>query len=147
MSEEAISKTFTSLVLKGKIRTAVRFMTLRGAEGVLLPDNIDAKSGRPVVNVLQEKHLAPIASDVGVLEEYDVVLEFVPIDITENAFKQVSGRLTGAADPGGIDAAGLQQWLLRFGVASQRLRRAVASRRLPAGWRTTSHPGRRPAPS
>ena len=28
MSEEAISKTFTSLFLKGKIRTAVRFVTL-----------------------------------------------------------------------------------------------------------------------
>ena len=45
MSEEAISKTFTSLVLKGKIRTAVRIVTLRGVGGVLLPDNINAKSG------------------------------------------------------------------------------------------------------
>ena len=53
MSEEAISKTFTSLVLKGNIRTAVRFLTLRGAGGFLLPDNTNLKSGLPVINVLR----------------------------------------------------------------------------------------------
>ena len=45
ISEEVISKIFTSLVLQGKIQMAVRFLTLRGAGGVLLPDNTDAKSG------------------------------------------------------------------------------------------------------
>ena len=125
MSEEAISKTFTSLVLKGKIRTAVRFVTLRGAGGVLSPDNIDAKSGQPVVDVLLEKHPVPIIPAVEVLKHYNVVPEFVPINITEDTVEQVSGQLTGAAGPGGIDVASLQQWLLRFGVVSQRLHRAV----------------------
>ena len=91
MSEEAISKTFNSLVLKGKTQTAVRFMTLRGAGGVLLPDNINAKSGQPVVDVLWDKHLAPIISDVEVLNHYGVVPEFVTINITEDMFEQVSG--------------------------------------------------------
>ena len=86
MSEEAISKTFTSLVLKGKIRTVIRFMTLQRAGGVLSPDDIDAKLGRPVVDVLWEKHPALIAPvpNVEVLEHYDVVSEFVPINITED---------------------------------------------------------------
>ena len=84
MLEEAISKTFTSLVLKGEIRTAVRLVTLRGAGVVLSPDDIDAKSGRPVVDVLQENHLSPIVPNIGVLKHYNVVPEFVPIDITED---------------------------------------------------------------
>ena len=84
MSEEAISKTFTSLVLKGKIRTAVRLVTFRGAGSVLSPENMDAKSGQPVVDVLRVKHPAPIVPNVRVLEHYDVVPEFVPIDITED---------------------------------------------------------------
>ena len=43
VSEEAIAKTFTSLVLKDKIHTAVRFAILRGAGGVFSPDEIDLK--------------------------------------------------------------------------------------------------------
>ena len=121
MSEEAISKTSTSLVFKEKIRTTVRFVTLRGAGEVLSPDNINTKSGRTVVNVLRDKHPALIVPNVEVLKHYDVVPEFVPIDITEDTVEQISGRLTGATGPGGIDAASLQQWLLRFGVVSQRL--------------------------
>ena len=109
MLEETISKTFTSLVLKGNIRAAVRFVTLQGAGGVLLPNDIDANLGQPVINVLREKHLAPIVLEVEALEYYDVVPEFVPLDITEDTVEQISGQLTGAADPGRIDVAGLQQ--------------------------------------
>ena len=53
--------------------------------------------------------------NVEVLEHYNVVPEFVPINITEDTVKQISGRLTSAAGTGGIHAANLQQWLLRFG--------------------------------
>ena len=91
-----------------------------------MPDDIDAKSGQPVSDMLQDKHLAPIFRDVEVLEHHDVVPEFVLIDIAKDTVKQVSRRLTGAAGPGGIDAAGLQLWLLRFVVTSQRLRCAAA---------------------
>ena len=105
--EEAISKTFTSLFLKGKIRAVVRFVTLRGVGGVLLPNDIDAKSGRPVVDVLRGNHLAPIVPDIEVLEYYDVVSEFVMLDIMEDTVEKISGRLTVTASPGGIDAAGL----------------------------------------
>ena len=92
-----------------------------------MTDDVNAKSGQPVVDVLPEKHLAPIVPDIEVLEHYGVVLEFVPINITEDTVEQISGQLTGVAGQGGTDVAGLQQWLLHFGVASQRLRLAVAS--------------------
>ena len=52
------------------------------------------------------------------LKHYDVVSEFVPLDITEDTVKSIFGKLTGAAGPGGINAVGLQKWLLRFGIAS-----------------------------
>ena len=58
---------------------------------VLSPDDIDAKLGQPVVDVLWEKHPAPIIPDVKVLEHYGVVMEFVPINITEDTVKQISG--------------------------------------------------------
>ena len=105
--------------------------------GVLSPDNINAKSGRPVIDVLWQKHLAPIIPDVEVLEYSDIVPELVPLDITEDRVKQISRQLTGAAGPGGIDATGLQQWLLRFDVSSQRLRHEVA---LLACWMANNIP-------
>ena len=52
-----------------------------------MPDNIDAKSGRLVVDVLREKHPALIVPNVKVLEYYGVVPGFVPIDITEDMIK------------------------------------------------------------
>ena len=48
------------------------------------------------------------------------------MDITEDIVEQVARRLSGSAGPGGSDAQAIQQWLLRFGGASQELRRAVA---------------------
>ena len=126
ISEEMISKTFISLVLKGKIQMAVRFVTLQGAGGVLSPNVTDTKSGRPVIDVLWQKYLVPIVPAVEVLDHYNAIPEFVPLKVTENTVETISGRLTGAAGPGSINAAGLQQWLLRFGIVSQRLRCAVA---------------------
>ena len=52
VSEETIDNTLTSIVLKGKICIAVCFVTLRGAGTVLLPDEINLKSRRPVISVL-----------------------------------------------------------------------------------------------
>ena len=64
------------------------------------------------------KSIRPQLSLTSVINHYNVVPEFVPSVITEDAVQQVSGRMTGAAGTGGINAAGLQQWLLRFGVTS-----------------------------
>ena len=109
MSEETISKTFSSLVLKGKIRTAARFVTLQGAGDVLSSDDTNPKSERLVTNVFWQKHPAPIVPTVQVLEHYKFVPELVPLDVTKDTIEKISGRLTGADSPGEIDAAGLQQ--------------------------------------
>ena len=52
VSDEAIAKMFTSIVLKDKIRMAVRFVTLRGLGGVLLSNEIYLKSRQPFIDML-----------------------------------------------------------------------------------------------
>ena len=116
--EEMIFKTFTFLVLKGKTQTAVRFVTLRGAGDLLTPIDTNSKSGRPVIDMLLKKLPLPIVPDIKVLEHYDVVPEFIPLDVSEDNVEIIYGQLIGAAGPGGINTAGLQQWLLRLSVAS-----------------------------
>ena len=106
---------------------AVRFVTLQGTGGVLLLDNTELKSGRPGIDVLRQKHPAPIVPAVEVLEHYGVVPEFILLDITEDTVESISGKLTGTAGIGEINATGLQQWMLRFYISIQRLRCAVAS--------------------
>ena len=109
MSEEAIAKTFTSLVLKGKIHTTVGLVILRGAGGVLSPDEIDLEPGQLFIGLLHQKHPSPIIPVVEVHEYYAVIPEFVLLDITEDTIELISEKLTGAASPVGIDAISLQQ--------------------------------------
>ena len=47
------------------------------------------------------------------------------LDITNITIELISGKLTCTAGLGRIDLAGLQQWLLHFGIDSQQLRCAV----------------------
>jgi hypothetical protein len=55
-TQEQRSKKFAKLVLQGKPRSTVRWITEREKGGVLLPDDMDAKSGELVIDVLKEKH-------------------------------------------------------------------------------------------
>ena len=56
-----------------------------------MPDNINAKSGQPVIDVLRQKHPAPIVPDIKVLEHYDIVPEFILLNITEDTVKHIYG--------------------------------------------------------
>ena len=126
MSDEKVAKTFESLVLKGKIRLAVRFATMRDKGGVLAPDATDEKTGLTVLEVLKGKHPEAIIPDAEVLEEYPEVPDMVPLDTTSDTVVEVAAKLSGAGGPGWVDAVWLQQWLLRFGTESHALREAVA---------------------
>ena len=122
-------KTFTRMVLQGKIRQAVRFVTERGLGGALKAEDVVAnKDGTEttVEEVLKSKHPEAVEPGVGVLEEYPEVPELVTLDVTADTVAKVAAKLSGAAGPGGVDAMGLQQWLLKYGVSSTLLREAVA---------------------
>ena len=126
MSDEKVAKTFESLVLKGKIRSAVRFATMRDKGGFLAPDATDEKTGLTVLEVLKGKHPEAIIPDAEVLEEYSEVPDMVPLDTTSDTVTEVAAKLSGVGGPGGVDAVRLQQWLLRFGTGSHMFRGAVA---------------------
>jgi hypothetical protein len=54
--EDIIARKYNSMVLDGKLRTAVRFATDHGGGGVLLPQDLCTKTGRPVMEVLHSQH-------------------------------------------------------------------------------------------
>ena len=99
MSDEKVAKTFESLVLKGKIRSAVRFATMRDKGGVLAPDATDEKTGLTVLEVLKGKHPEAIIPDAEVLEEYPEVPDMVPLDTTSDTVVELAAKLSGAGGP------------------------------------------------
>lgn len=53
---EQRAKTYHRLVLQGKLRLAVRYLTDQESSGVLMLSNQDAKTRVLVIDVLQSKH-------------------------------------------------------------------------------------------
>ena len=120
------AKTFHGLVLRGKLRTAVRWMTEREKGGVLQPEGHCTKTGDRLLEVLHAKHPDARPPLAACLDAYPgKPPEMVPVDITDDVALAVAGRLTGGVGPGGTYSMSLQHWLLQFGTASRALRLIV----------------------
>ena len=142
LDDETLARAFNAKVLSGRLRVAVRFATNRDGGGVLQPDDPCTKTGRPVLEVLRDKHPAMRVPDATSLqreafESYDSTPEPVPLNITPEIVEKVACRLSGGAGPSGTDSVDLRNWLLRFGAESAGLRRELA---LHAEWLANTHP-------
>ena len=90
------------------------------------------KNGRPVAEVLREKHpdmrFPPVENPTcAAFEEYEDVTEMVPLDFMEDDVTWVASKLSGAAGALVAEAMELHNWLLHFGCASEEFRVVVAS--------------------
>jgi uncharacterized protein YbbC (DUF1343 family) len=57
MDDQEIARTYNHMVLQGKLWQAVRWITQRHKGGILYYlDDIDIKTGKPVIDVLQSKY-------------------------------------------------------------------------------------------
>ncbi len=137
---ESAGRRYESMVLSGKIRAAVRMVTDRDPGGLLAPDDQCTKSGRPVIDVLREKHPeARIPSD----EDFDThpggsdALESPPVYCYEENVAKAAAKLSGGAGPCGVEGIMLRNWLLRHGNCSQMLRKELA---LWVCWLSNSSP-------
>ena len=121
------AKTFHGLVLRRKLRTAMRWITERKKGGVLLQEEHCTNTGEHMIEVLRTKHPDAHPPSAASLNTYtDKLTEMVHVDITDDVVLAVAGRLLGRAGPGGTDLVSLQHWLLRFGAASGEMRQIVA---------------------
>ena len=140
--DETRARSFNARVLSGRLNSAVRTLTNRSGGGVLQPDDLCSKAGRPVLDVLQEKHPElreppSVGTIDGAFEPYPDRPTPIPVDVTAEDVESVSSRLSGAAGPGGTDAVDLRNWLLRFGKESEALRLEMAAW---TNWLANTHP-------
>ena len=104
---DARDRRYNATVLAGKLRTAVRSITDRGGGGVLGPDDACTKEGRPVLDILQEKHPDARTPDLNepentVFEGYDRTPEVIPLVVTEDDARHLAARMHGSAGAGGL---------------------------------------------
>jgi hypothetical protein len=130
--DAGIARKYHSMVVAGKLRSAVRQLTNRDGGGVLQFDGADTKSGRRVIDVLRDKHPDLKIPDLEMeewasFEEYEECRTSTPVDCTAEIVEEVAGKLNGGAGPGSVDAVMMKKWLLRYGRASQELREELAA--------------------
>ena len=131
---EHIVKVFTRLMLRGKVRAAVRWLSEKSRGGVLSPkcmvevkDKDGAVSESSVWDVLSSKHPDPQVPCKSSLVDCSVLPGFEDVEINGGHVLRVARMIQGGAGPGGCDSCHWQDCLLRFGAHSERLRDSVAS--------------------
>ena len=94
---EQRAKVYARLVLQGKLRAAVCWITEREKGGILLPDEKDEKTGDTVLEVLQSKHPDARPPDAENFKAYETCPDLLDLDITEEVCCKVARRLRGSA--------------------------------------------------
>ncbi len=121
---------YDATVLGGKVRAAFRMVTNRGGGGPYHPHDLDSKSGRPVINVLREKHpdcRVPSEEDFDAYPDATNLLDTMPVYCYEECIAKAAARLSGSTGPCGVEAKMLKHWLLQHGAHSEKLRKAMAN--------------------
>ena len=89
------AKTFHGLVLRGKIRTSVRWITESEKGGVLLPEDQCTKTGEHVLEVLRKKHTDARPLSAACLDAYPAPPERCPATADTTSSVMSTGTISG----------------------------------------------------
>jgi hypothetical protein len=90
LTPEQWAKMFHRKMLRGDVRSAVRYLTNREKGGILQPTGIDKKTGDSVKTVLRSKHPDARIPKPESLPHYAHTPNFVQVDITAEAVENVA---------------------------------------------------------
>lgn len=94
--ENEISKIFTRLILRGKVRDAVSWLvTNKDKGGVLHPNDGIYMTGKTVIDVLKEKHPIPSVPDYSLFTLPNEMPYLLQVDITNEHVEKVARKLHG----------------------------------------------------
>jgi hypothetical protein len=79
---------------------------------VILPGQIDDKTGLTIKEVLQLKHHSAMTSYPSTLHPYEEVPAFADLGISHDTIEQVACHLSGSAGLDGVDSQAVSHWFL-----------------------------------
>jgi hypothetical protein len=128
-NEELIAQKYNHMVLDGKLRATVRFVTACDGGEFLLPQDACTKTGRPVIEVLQSQHPDTRIPNLGdpdciAFEHYNEVPTALLMDCTSKNLEALALRVSRSAGLSSFDM--LRNCLLWYGRASSELRQEMA---------------------
>ena len=110
-TEEQRHRTFSNLVLKGKLRKAVWFVCDRENGGVLQPYELaEDRTGtinKIVTSVLEGRHPSKTITSCATLDTYKETPIFITVDITKEAGESVAWKRSGSSGPVSTDSEAL----------------------------------------
>ena len=124
-SAECAGRKYNAMVMGGRMRAAVRMVCNQDKGGIFQPDDIDPKSGQPVLAVLRSKHPEPVIPEEDSFETYDnseECLESMQLHAYEDQVAKSAAKLSGGAGPCGLDGVSLKYMLNHFEAHSEALR-------------------------
>jgi hypothetical protein len=125
-----MTRKYHSIVLGSKVRAAVRMVTNRDGSSAYRPFDLDSKSGRPVINMLQEKHPAsqfPSEEDFDDHHDAPDRLDLMPVYCFEECVQKAASRLSSSARPCGVEVDMLKNMLVCHGFQSECLCEVMAT--------------------
>lgn len=105
LADNERAKIFASLLTRGKIKEAMRFAREREKGGVLLPDDIEEKSGSFAKDALKSKHPHARDADLGDIPEFPECPEFQGIAVDADIVEIVAKKLSDSHGPTGAGAS------------------------------------------
>ena len=134
VDDHHIVRMFTRVMLNGRVRAAVRWLSEKRRGSVLQPsDLIETKDVRgnmsklSVWEILNQKHPDPRLPSRLALLNCDDLPSFEEVEISSGHIIHVAHLMQGGAGPGGCDAVHWQDSLLCYGAHHERLHKSVAS--------------------
>ena len=120
-----VSKVFASLMMKGKMRSAMRWLSERASGGALDPMQ-EVKNGVTVLDTFNPKHPEPHKSHLSSRLQVPVLTDFEDVIISSASIEKTTRCLQGSSGASGTDSEHWQAVLLRHGAHSSHLRDKVA---------------------
>ena len=93
------AKVFHSLVVRHKLRAAIRYISDRDKGRVYYPNNMDEKSGDLVIAVLKGKHPRQRDTPVADVFRYKELCTLLDVTLGEDTVGLVAKNLSGSAGP------------------------------------------------
>ena len=126
LDDKHVSKVFASLLMKGNVRSAMRWLSERASGGVLDPMQ-EVKMFPTVLETLKSKHPQPHKSHLSSRLQVPVVPDFEDVIISSASIEKTARSLQGSSGASGTDSEHWQTVFLRHGAHSSHLRDEVAT--------------------